>query len=129
MIEVSPQEVIKMTVEHLNKTLEGLGEFTSSTQLGSILEEYITLTAGTDEETVTKARGTYHSLISTLGILRLFSDVYCTNSLTHSKSLNAVLSTFTGEDGQAGLILRLGALQRYIFCFRRGFKNFQTQLV
>jgi E3 ubiquitin-protein ligase HUWE1 len=100
-----------MTVARLSETLAALQDFTDSTKLGSTLEDYITLTSQTEEDVVTKARSTYHSLISTLGIVRLFSDVYCTNSLTHSKSLNAVLQTFAGDDGR-GLILKLGALQR-----------------
>ncbi len=45
----------------------------------------------------------FRSLIDILGLIRLFTDMYCTHSLSHFKSLNAAVLSFSGDNGKGVL--------------------------
>lgn len=53
----------------------------------------------------------FRGLVDILGLIRLFTDMYCTHSLSHYKSLNAAVLSFSGDHGQ-GLLELFGKLQK-----------------
>jgi E3 ubiquitin-protein ligase HUWE1 len=48
--------------------------------------------------------------------------MYCTHSLSHSKSLNAIVQTFSGDLG-AGLFIQFGRIQRACLIEKRYIKQ------
>jgi E3 ubiquitin-protein ligase HUWE1 len=71
---------------------------------------------------VEEAQKSFRYLVSFLGLIRLLSDMYCTHSLSHSKSLNAIVQTFSGELG-AGLFIQFGRMQRACLIEKRYIKQ------
>lgn len=53
----------------------------------------------------------FRALVDILGLIRLFTDMYCTHSLSHHKSLNAAVLSFSGDNGE-GLLELFGKLQK-----------------
>ena len=62
------------------------------------------------EDEKNKGQILLRALVDILGLIRLFTDMYCTHSLSHFKSLNAAVLSFSGDHGE-GLLALFGKLQ------------------
>jgi E3 ubiquitin-protein ligase HUWE1 len=57
-----------------------------------------------------------------LGLVRLLSDIYCTHTLSHSKTITAIIQTFTVDQGKT-LLGHLGRFQRACLIEKRFIKQ------
>ena len=112
LLEVSPTEVVELLNQQLLHSLDQLEPLLSFAGSESMIEPSIYISNETSPENIEKYQTQFKHLVTALGYIRLLSDIYCTHSLSHSKSLTSLIQTFSGETGTR-LLKGLGRLQRY----------------
>ncbi|KAH9244322.1 hypothetical protein BASA81_018289, partial [Batrachochytrium salamandrivorans] len=113
-IESSPQDVVPLLFKEFSTAYDKISAVLEN-ENASLLYRYIQLgitpqIAGS-EERVAEAQLVFRALLTLLALIRLFSDLFCTHSISHTKSVAAIGHMFGGAEGEL-LIKRLGYVLR-----------------
>ncbi|KAI8588501.1 hypothetical protein BDZ88DRAFT_397137 [Geranomyces variabilis] len=110
MIEANAPQVVGYMLTEIHSALEAAEHFLSFKGPGSLVANYIDL-KDEDTERIAEGQRVFRSLITLQGFIRLLSDIYCTHVLSHTKSVLALIQTFSGDIGST-FIARFGAIYR-----------------
>ncbi|TPX56315.1 hypothetical protein SpCBS45565_g08434 [Spizellomyces sp. 'palustris'] len=110
MIEVNASQVVAQMLKEIDGAITGAQQFLSYEGEGGYIPQFIEIQEE-DTNRFLEGQQTFRSLVALQGFIRLLSDVYCTHTLSHSKSVGAVIQTFTGDVGET-LIAQFGAIYR-----------------
>lgn len=103
IVESSAAEAITALTTALNSAIVVLEPL----QTPGTLVKYVKM-EGVDVE---EARNVFSGLVNVKCLVRLMSDLYCSHSLSHTKSINSIILTFGGVNSD--LLCKFGALKRY----------------
>ncbi|KAI8912022.1 hypothetical protein DFJ77DRAFT_86217 [Powellomyces hirtus] len=110
LIEVNPTQVVGYMLTEIQQAVDAAEAFLNFKGLDSLIANYIDLKEE-DTDRLQQGQRIFRSLISLQGFIRLLSDIYCTHVLSHNKSVQAAIQTFSGDIG-GKLIASFGAIYR-----------------
>ncbi|KAJ3152973.1 hypothetical protein HDU86_005428 [Geranomyces michiganensis] len=130
MIEANAPQVVGYMLTEIHSAFEAAEPFLSFKGPGSLVATFVELKGNdardvqlisridanmliieNDTQRIAEGQRVFRSLITLQGVIRLLSDIYCTHGLSHTRSVAAVIQTFTGDVGST-FISRFGALYR-----------------
>jgi E3 ubiquitin-protein ligase HUWE1 len=111
IIESSSQDAVSSLVSSIQTAFINLKPAIDSVD-SHVLYDYIYLEDKSDSF-VAEAQKAFSALISLKCLIRLLADLYCSHSLSHSRSLNAIIHTFSslGSD----LLREFAKLKTFLF--------------
>lgn len=92
IIESSPQDSVNNLVSVMQNAFDKLDPLSKK----NVIYEYINVEKNPDISA--EAQTVFSALITLKCFIRLLADLYCSHSLSHSKSVNAIIQTFTGSN-------------------------------
>ncbi|KAJ2995906.1 hypothetical protein HDV02_000306 [Globomyces sp. JEL0801] len=97
VIESNPTEAVNLMVKEIQLALDKIKPFLEDSTESKVLK-YIYVN-DKDLTFAAEAANVFRALVTLKCFIRLFTDLYCSHSLSHGKSVNAIVATFTNPDG------------------------------
>jgi E3 ubiquitin-protein ligase HUWE1 len=110
VVESNAAESIGFLVTELEKALEKVKPLLENAGSESMLYKYISVKDG--DENLDEAQRVFSGMIAVKCLVRLLTDLYCAHSLSHTKSVNAIIQNFSGANDQ--VLKKLTDLKRYL---------------